>query len=199
MNDLSDQTVMVFDDSAARGSAIPTPSEGMVTYLKDTNLLEQYDGSGFEAVSQPGILQVLSATRTTAFSTTSTSFTGVTGLSVTITPSAASSKILVIADVWGSMDSSLQTGYVQLARGGTAIAVSTDSTGVIASIAFSSDGSSRQPTPGGINFLDSPSTTSATTYSLEAKVTGNTMFINRWALNTDVGAVSSITVMEVAG
>jgi hypothetical protein len=25
MNDLSDQTVMVFDDSAARGSAIPSP------------------------------------------------------------------------------------------------------------------------------------------------------------------------------
>jgi hypothetical protein len=30
---------MVFDDSAARGSAIPSPIEGMVTYLKDTDQL----------------------------------------------------------------------------------------------------------------------------------------------------------------
>jgi hypothetical protein len=39
---LMDQAVMVFDDSAARGSAIPSPSEGMVTYLKDTDQLEKY-------------------------------------------------------------------------------------------------------------------------------------------------------------
>jgi hypothetical protein len=37
---LMDQAVMVFDDSAARGSAIPSPIEGMVTYLKDTDPLK---------------------------------------------------------------------------------------------------------------------------------------------------------------
>jgi len=42
MNDLSDATVMVFDDSAARGSAIPSPSEGMVTYLKDEDSWQGY-------------------------------------------------------------------------------------------------------------------------------------------------------------
>lgn len=47
---LMDQMVMVFDDSTARGSAIPTPSEGMVTYLKDTNLIELYDGSVWRAL-----------------------------------------------------------------------------------------------------------------------------------------------------
>ena len=51
MNDLSDQTVMVFDDSAARATAIPTPSEGMVTYLKDTNIVEVNTGAAFVPVN----------------------------------------------------------------------------------------------------------------------------------------------------
>ena len=50
MNDLSDQTVMVFDDSADRDSAIPTPSEGMVTYLKDTESVEVFKGAAFAPV-----------------------------------------------------------------------------------------------------------------------------------------------------
>lgn len=40
------QAVMVFDDSTARGTALGTVvSEGMVSYLKDTNTVEQYDGT----------------------------------------------------------------------------------------------------------------------------------------------------------
>ena len=42
---LQDQTVMVFNDASARSSAIGTPTEGMASYLKDTNTLELYDGS----------------------------------------------------------------------------------------------------------------------------------------------------------
>lgn len=42
---LMDQMVMVFDNSAARGSAIPSPTEGMVSYLKDTNNVEVYTTS----------------------------------------------------------------------------------------------------------------------------------------------------------
>lgn len=40
------QTVMVFDDSTARGTALGTAvAEGMVTYLKDVDRVEQYDGT----------------------------------------------------------------------------------------------------------------------------------------------------------
>ena len=42
---LMQQTVMVFDNATARSSALPTPSEGMFSYLKDTNLTYRYDGS----------------------------------------------------------------------------------------------------------------------------------------------------------
>jgi hypothetical protein len=48
---LMDQAVMKFADSSARGSAIASPSEGMVTYLDDTNAIEVYDGSAWTGVS----------------------------------------------------------------------------------------------------------------------------------------------------
>ena len=41
---VGDQVVMVFADSSARSSAVSSPTEGMVSYLKDTNAIEYYDG-----------------------------------------------------------------------------------------------------------------------------------------------------------
>lgn len=48
---LMDQSVMVFDDAAARDTALPTPSEGMLAYLKDTDEVLKYDGSAFVSVA----------------------------------------------------------------------------------------------------------------------------------------------------
>jgi hypothetical protein len=45
---LMSQAVMVFADSAARGSAIGTATEGMLTYLQDTGEYEYFDGLGYE-------------------------------------------------------------------------------------------------------------------------------------------------------
>jgi hypothetical protein len=50
---LADQVVMTFAGTAARGSAIPTPTEGMVTYLADTNAYEFYDGAVFSKLANP--------------------------------------------------------------------------------------------------------------------------------------------------
>lgn len=44
---LMNQMVMTFAGTAARGSAIPTPTEGMLTYLADTNTFEFYNGTSF--------------------------------------------------------------------------------------------------------------------------------------------------------
>ena len=45
------QAVMVFDDSTARGTALGTVvSEGMVSYLKDTDVVEQYNGTAWAPV-----------------------------------------------------------------------------------------------------------------------------------------------------
>ena len=47
---LASQVVMVFADSAARTAAIASPQEGMISFLKDTNAVEAYDGAAWVGV-----------------------------------------------------------------------------------------------------------------------------------------------------
>jgi hypothetical protein len=95
---LMDQSVMVFAGTAARGSAIPSPTEGMVTYLADSNEVQVFDGSVFNLLGGK-ILQVVRATDSTDRSTTSTSLTDAS-ISVTITPTKDTSDIML---VWSSL------------------------------------------------------------------------------------------------
>jgi len=57
---LMDQAVMVFADSAARSSAIGTPTQGMVAYLQDTSTLQVY-GTAWADVSSPGDITAVTA------------------------------------------------------------------------------------------------------------------------------------------
>lgn len=47
---LASQVVMVFADAAARTSAIASPQEGMISYLKDTNATQYYSGSAWVSI-----------------------------------------------------------------------------------------------------------------------------------------------------
>lgn len=87
--------ILPFATSTARGTALPTPTDGQYTYLQDTNSTEFWNGSAWETLGGK-ILQVVRATDTTDRSTTSTSFTD-SGLSVTITPKKSTSAILLIS------------------------------------------------------------------------------------------------------
>jgi len=49
-NYLMDQAVTVHNDASARSSAISSPAEGQVSYLKDTNKVYLYNGSAWEEV-----------------------------------------------------------------------------------------------------------------------------------------------------
>jgi hypothetical protein len=51
---LMDQSVMTFESSASRGSAIASPIEGMVTYLEDSNSLQLYDGTNWASTTGSG-------------------------------------------------------------------------------------------------------------------------------------------------
>ena len=57
---LMDQAVMVFDDSAARSSALGTPTQGMVSYLQDTSTLQVF-GTAWADVSSPGDITAVTA------------------------------------------------------------------------------------------------------------------------------------------
>ena len=147
------------------------------------------------------ILQVVSTTKTDAFSTTSTSMTDITGLSVSITPISTSNKILVTGNIVSS-HSNDKLSYFNLVRDSTNICTSTgaSSTNVTAfqdTEAFLDVDRALLHIP--INFLDSPNTTSSTTYKMQIQTPEGTVFVNRRGLNSAVGATSTITVMEIAG
>jgi hypothetical protein len=121
---LMDQAVMSFAGTAARGSAIPSPTEGMVTYLNDLDRLEVYTNA-WKPVAV--ITQVVSTTLTTTVSisaATAGTFYDVSGLSATITPSSASNKIMVITQISHSARSSgTNTTFTRLVRDSTAISI----------------------------------------------------------------------------
>ena len=91
---LMDQSVMVFAGTAARASAIASPSEGMVTYRSDDNVVEAYTGAAWQSIGGK-ILQVVRATDSSSRTTTSTSFVDAS-ISVTITPQKSSSAVMLI-------------------------------------------------------------------------------------------------------
>jgi hypothetical protein len=60
VNSTVDQTVMVFADASARTTAIPSPTEGMMSYLEDTNALQLYT-TAWADVSSPGDITAVTA------------------------------------------------------------------------------------------------------------------------------------------
>jgi hypothetical protein len=142
------------------------------------------------------VLQVVSATKVDVFSTTSTTYTDVTGLSVSITPTSASNKVLVFVTVTGG--SATDDFLFQLVRNSTAIGNGTGgstSNGFGMAAPAQGNNSAMQYS---INVLDSPATTSATTYKVQFLVNSGTGFVNRRGFNASFGTSSSITVMEIA-
>ena len=151
------------------------------------------------------ILQVVSATKTDTFNTTSSSFVDITGLGVTITPQSTNSKILILFGVFGSNSSSGSRWAVRLLRDPTAIAIG-DADGnrvrCTGSSETSGGGGNMKCFSG--NHLDSPSTTSATTYKFQAAaVDGNTLKINSSVADTNISSYPRtacyITALEIGG
>tara|TARA_R100000234_G_scaffold77016_1_gene47925 strand:+ start:911 stop:1438 length:528 start_codon:yes stop_codon:yes gene_type:complete len=160
---------------------------------------------GLPSGANGGIIQVIQTVKTNTFSTTSTSLVDVTGLSVSITPSSSSNKILILiqcAVISGDAGSGLS-----IVRGSTLL-YQPDSAGsrklYSMSGHYGADGDNTRFS-GGTNFccfLDSPSTTSATTYKVQISGrSGQTTGVGfRTRDDNDDNSSrepSSITVMEV--
>jgi hypothetical protein len=164
---------------------------------------------GLDAVLAGGIgSNVVQTVKTDTFSTTSTSFTDVTGLTASITPTSTDSKVLVIATVnfYAATASSQRAGWT-VTRGTTNLVVPA-SPGSRQQVAhwFNSAGisSDRQGWAHTYVTLDSPNTDSSTQYRVRAICeSGGTAYVNRGApdadANTDHRSVSTLTLIEVAG
>ena len=148
------------------------------------------------------ILQIVSTAKTDTFTTTSTSLVDITGLSVTITPSSASSTILVMCSVQYSLEHGNGQQYLQLVRGSTAIAQGDAASNRSRTTAQGAPVAGYAMTNYALDFVDSPATTSATTYKIQTRITGSTGCINRTFTDVDSSVyprgISTITVMEIA-
>ena len=153
------------------------------------------------------VLQVKQTVKTDTFSSTTTgSDVDITGLSVSITPSSASNKILVSYDTNMSMSNAGYSGNIHLKRGSTKIYQGDAEGSRTRSTQFVI---TRNDTIGHLedikvhgSFLDSPNTTSATTYKISFNAINSHFTVNKTMYDSDASGVarypSSITVMEVA-
>jgi hypothetical protein len=134
------------------------------------------------------VLQVLSATDSTQRTTSSSSFvTASNTLSVAITPSSASNKVLIICDCTYGQTGAGEQGLGTIFRDSTNLGTSV---GMMNSI--SDTGTIK--TPGSMSFLDSPNSTSAITYQAYFRTAGGgSLEINK------NGVQGSITAFEIEG
>jgi hypothetical protein len=176
------------------------------TLPAETGTLITTAGVPKAALPAGSVLQVVSATKTDVASYNSQTFADISGMSVSITPSSATSKILVFYNGSFSQDATSERTFIRLLRNSTDILLGDAS------------GSNRVRISNGMRlstatsdvrvmsniFLDSPNTTSATTYKLQwaRGSVSNTIYINQQASSGDDAngftTASTITVMEIA-
>jgi hypothetical protein len=134
----------------------------------------------FAKASMPtgSVLQVVQTVKTDVFTTSSTSFVDVTGFSASITPTSATNKILVIASCYASPSLANYAILGKLVRASTDIAIG-DARGSSTRVTFSTSTSSGNYSSFlGVTFLDSPATTSLTTYKVQvAAESGSTLLV----------------------
>mgnify|MGYP003143636874 CR=1 FL=1 len=179
-------------NSSASSDALTLSSDGKVAFPNNTG----------------NILQVVQTVKTDTTSTNSVNtFVDMSGMSVSITPSSSSNKILVMVDMRLSANSNRNVAY-RLMRDSTAIYIgdsASNRTQGTGSMRLQSDSKYDMQSETAI-FLDSPSTTSATTYKVQWCHTfsgsGDNCWLNRAYEDNDsddrVRSASSITVQEIA-
>lgn len=132
----------------------------------------------------------------------SSAWVDITGLSVAITPTLSTSKILVQIDICGGGVNAVNVAHFRLMRGSTVIyagaSAGNRSLGFGGAIAL--DVNVTPATSG--TFIDAPNTTSAVTYKIQTNSNG-IVYINRSSNDADdarrLRGVSSLTVTEIAG
>jgi hypothetical protein len=157
------------------------------------------------------ILQVVSTNKTDTFTSAANStWTDITGMSVSITPTSSTSKIMIVVSMFGVI---WQQGFngciLSLLRGATFIGGgnAAGSRSQVIGTTVSPGYSTSQIDCGvqyHLTYIDSPATTSATTYKLQfyQDAPANPIYVNRGRADTDITVYprtsSSIIVMEIA-
>jgi len=144
-------------------------------------------GIGRSNMYTGAVLQVVNATYSTQVTTTSTSFV-TTNLTASITPTSSSSKILILVSLPMYVSSASFSGIMTVFRGTTSGTNLGDATWGFANI-FNGAASSQS-----CNYLDSPATTSSTTYTVAIRTENAAATV----YSSPNGQKCTITLMEIA-
>jgi|TARA_R100000479_G_C6332878_1_gene182194 hypothetical protein len=169
--------------------------------------LPAVSGANLTGISAGKVLQVVSTKKTDTFGTSSETHVDVTGLTANITPSATANKVFVMLTC-GCMQNNNGNARagIKILRGSTDITVGDDATGFESGAGVcgrSNDGGHHQ-FGAVVSVLDSPSTTSATTYKVQmarGPDAAGTVYLNRSG-NQDsnsVNTITTLTLMEIEG
>ena len=194
------------------GTITGVSTGGLPDGIVDTDMLAADAISPAKMGYDGAVLRVVNTVKTDTFSTASTSFTVVTGLTATITPRFNDSKILIIASVHFSEDAQAESASFALGKDGSVIdAFTADAAGNrqrAAMHGFPSDGAASDTENGmfssTVTCLDSPASTDEITYSVMMRTAnGNTMYVNRTKEDRDTSSydprvISTLTLMEIA-
>ena len=174
-------------DTSGNPVAVATGSSGQVLTSAGAGAVPS-----FQSPAGGGkILQVVSVTNQQATSTSSATFGDVTGVTAAITPSATSSKVLVMMNSIFRVVNAGTYGYFTMLRGSTNLSGD-------AGFLTARDGSSSGTNTYGqiaMTHVDSPNTTSETTYKMQSRSTSGEVIVN--ASSTD--ARSTVILMEIDG
>ena len=190
--------------SAATGSTVTIPSGTTLDIASGATL--DTTGATVSGLTTGKVLQVVQTVKTDTQSfTSSTSFSDMVGLSVSITPSSTSSKILVSFSVAGGTGNDQGHLMMQLLRDSTAIGLADVASNRVRNTGIyfnTASGGGGQVLQNSFMLLDSPSTTSSVTYKMQGKANSSTAHVNRSDRDVDGttydGRCSShITVMEI--
>ena len=160
-----------------------------------TNKIFPRDG---KAGDGGGIIQIKQGIITAPVSTSTSGSWTDTGLSCAITPQSASNKVFCMVSL-GSISASAgtSTGF-RLVRGSTDIGMP-DSTALQSGFTNIYDADQQILASANFNYLDSPATTSATTYKITWRNSSSTSYLGRYnGSSTDYNGVSTLILMEVS-
>lgn len=178
-----------------------SPYTGQAIY--DTTVATTLVWNGSAWVASGGkILQVVSTVKSDTFSSSATSFTDVTGMSVSITPISTTSKVLIVVstNIGSSGDIAVNA---RLLRGSTVIYAGDTAGSRPLGFANATHSNVAYISPHNVFYLDSPATTSSTTYKIQLLVNSGTGYINRSGIDRDTSlydarTASAITALEVS-
>jgi len=142
---------------------------------------------------------VVQAVKTNTFTLNSSTFADVTGLSVAITPTTNTAKVLILVQLTGIVGATNNIGF-QIVRDSTAIGIA-DAAGNRTRATISAYSAATEAYNAAAIFLDSPATTSATTYKVQM-LCGASVTIGINSDDADLAlrprSIQTLTAIEVA-